>query len=162
APIRWESVRRNEVGSVMSARTEGIFIEEQRQQRAGLFLREVAYTIHARFEMTDKSGADDNVTKFQEMFLRRAERGQCFHRPYLGCREFAADFSLVPLDEPLPEPISETRDLGWMLHDIWHDHRADNNHVHSCTEGCRPAFFRAELKNGVMHVPPPGGEEVRQ
>lgn len=162
APIRWESVRRNEVGSVMSPRSTGIFIEEQRQQRAGLFLRNVAYTIHARFEMTEKAGPEDSVTKFQEMFLRRAEKGQCFHRPYLGCREFAAEFALVRLDESLPEAIPESRDLGWMLHDIQHDSRADKGHAHSCTDACRPSFFRAELKSGVMLVPPVGGQEVRQ
>lgn len=162
APIRWESVRRNEVGSVMSPRTDGIFIEEQRQQRAGLFLRDVAYTLHARFVMTDKAGPEDTVTKFQEMFLRRGERGQCFHRPYLGCREFAADFELIRQDAPLPEPIAETRDLGWMLYDIQHDNRADKGHVHSCTNGCRPSFFRAELKAGVMVVPPVDSEEVRR
>jgi CRISPR-associated protein Cas5d len=161
-PIRWESVRRNEVGSVMSPRTDGIFIEEQRQQRAGLFLRDVAYTIHARFVMTDKAGSEDTVTKFQEMFLRRSERGQCFHRPYLGCREFAADFELIRQDDPAPEPFPETRDLGWMLYDIQHDNRADKGHVHFCTDSCRPSFFRAELQNGVMSVPSADGEEVRR
>lgn len=170
APIRWESVRRNEVGSVMSPRTNGLFIEEQRQQRAGLFLRDVAYIIHARFEMTDKAGPEDTLIKFQEMFLRRAEKGQCFHRPYLGCREFAADFALIRLDESLPEPAEKTpdlgfgqpRDLGWMLHDIRHDHHKDKNHVHSCTDACRPSFFRSVLDQGVMWVPPADGTEVRQ
>ncbi|MBV5328660.1 MAG: type I-C CRISPR-associated protein Cas5 [Chlorobium sp.] len=162
APIRWESVRRNEVGSLMSPRSNGLFIEEQRQQRAGLFLRDVAYTIHARFEMTDKAGPEDNLTKFQEMFLRRVEKGQCFHRPYLGCREFAADFALIRQEESLPEPIAESRDLGWMLHDIQHDNRADKDHVHFCTESCRPSFYRAELKNGVVLVPSSDGMEVRQ
>lgn len=162
APIRWESVRRNEVGSVMSVGGNGIFIEDKRQQRAGLFLREVAYTIHARFEMTDKAGPEDNMVKFQEMFIRRAENGQCFHRPYLGCREFAADFELVRLNDQLPEPIAESPDLGWMLYDIQHDNRADKGHVHFCTDGCRPSFFRAELKNGVMLVPPVDSEEVRR
>lgn len=162
SPISWESVRRNEVGSVMSPRTGGIFVEDQRQQRAGLFLREVAYTIHARFEMTNKAGPADNMVKFQEMFLRRAEKGQCFHRPYLGCREFAADFELVRLNDPLPELIAETRNLGWMLYDIQHDNRADKGHVHFCNDGCRPSFFRAELKNGVMLVPPIDSKEVRR
>lgn len=161
-PIRWESVRRNEVGAVMSPRTSGIFIEDQRQQRAGLFLREVAYTIHARFEMTEKAGPDDSVAKFQEIFLRRAEKGQCFHRPYLGCREFAAEFSLIRLDAPLPEPISETRDLGWMLYDIAHDEKADQNHVHSCTDACRPSFFRAKMEHGVIQVPWQESMEVRK
>ena len=89
-PVRWESVRRNEVGAVMSTDLAitamkkgsgqlGMYVEEQRQQRAGLFLRDVDYTIHAYFELTDKAGPEDTTIKFQEMFLRRAERGQCFN-----------------------------------------------------------------------------------
>ncbi len=161
-PIRWESVRRNEVGSVMSPRTNGLFVEDQRQQRAGLFLRDVAYTIHARFSLTEKAGPEDSVAKFQEMFLRRAEKGQCFHRPYLGCREFAADFDLIRQDKPLPDPIAEDRDLGWMLYDIQHDNSRDNGNVHHCTDACRPAFFRAELKKGIMLVPAADSKEVRR
>lgn len=157
-PIRWESVRRNEVGSQMSSRTDGLFIEDQRQQRAGLFLRNVAYTIHACFEMTDKAGKEDNIMKFQEMFLRRAEKGQCFHRPYLGCREFSAHFKTVLHDEPLPQPIEETRDLGWMLFDMLHNGQNDNDHVHTCTEGCRPSFFRARMDRGTIRIK---GAEVR-
>ena len=140
-PIKWESVRRNEVGAVMSPRASGLFIEEQRQQRAGLFLRDVAYTIHAYFEKTDKAGEEDTVIKFQEMFLRRAERGQCYHRPYLGCREFAADFEVFTNGKPIPEPISETRDLGWMLYDM------DFNGKEPM-----PRFFRANLDNGRMMI----------
>jgi len=161
-PIRWESVRRNEVGSVMSPRSAGIFVEEQRQQRAGLFLRDVDYTIHARFEMTEKSGPADNVTKFEQMFIRRASNGQCFHRPYLGCREFAADFELIPLHSPLPDPVPEGRDLGWMLYDIDHDNSADDGNIHYCTGKCRPVFFRAKLENGVVRVPPDDSGEVRR
>jgi len=158
-PIKWESVRRNEVGAVMSPRTSGLFIEEQRQQRAGLFLRDVAYTIHAYFEMTDKAGAEDSVVKFQEMFLRRAERGQCYHRPYLGCREFAADFEVFTNGKPLPEPIPISQDLGWMLYDICHDNSTDKNGNHFCNDNCRPSFFRANLDNGRMMI---DEKEVRQ
>lgn len=160
-PIRRESVRRNEVGCVMSPRTEGIFIEDQRQQRAGLFLRDVAYTIHAYFELTGKAGPEDAVVKFQEMFLRRAEKGQSFHRPYLGCREFAAHFEPVLLDTPLPEPIRKSYDFGFMLHDIAHDNTADKGNQHFCTEECIPIFFHAVLENGRMKVPPLEGTEVR-
>ena len=140
-PIKWESVRRNEVGSVMSPRANGLFIEEQRQQRAGLLLRDVAYTIHAYFEVTDKAGEADTVVKFQEIFLRRAEKGQCFQRPYLGCREFAAEFEVFINGKTLPEPISETRDLGWMLYDM--DFR-----------GKEPIarFFKARLDDGRMKI----------
>jgi CRISPR-associated protein Cas5d len=159
--IRWESVRRNEVGCVMSPRTDGIFVEGQRQQRAGLFLRDVAYTIHAWFELTEKAGPEDTTIKFQEMFLRRAEKGQCFHRPYLGCREFSAHFEPVFHDQPLPEPISESRELGYMLHDIFHDNGKDKNGEHYCNEGCSPRFFRASLESGRMKIPPLDSEEVR-
>ncbi|MBN1662499.1 MAG: type I-C CRISPR-associated protein Cas5 [Deltaproteobacteria bacterium] len=152
-PICWESVRRNEVGARMSARGEGLFIEDHRQQRAGLFLRNVSYTIHAHFFMTDRAGPEDNLTKFQEMFLRRVEKGQCFNRPYLGCREFSAHFELISDDASLPVPIAETRDLGWMLYDMCHDSKSDNGqHIHTCTESCRPSFFRAFLENGKMDL----------
>jgi CRISPR-associated protein Cas5d len=140
-PIKWASVRRNEVGAVMSPRTNGLFIEEHRQQRAGLFLRDVAYTIHAYFELTDKAGDEDTVVKFTEMFLRRAEKGQCFHHPYFGCREFAVDFEVITNGKPLPDPISETRDLGWMLYDMDFSSREP-----------MPRFFRAGLDNGRLKI----------
>lgn len=157
APIRWTSVRRNEVGctvpvgSVKSVMKNGhgllgVYVEEQRQQRAGLLLRDVTYRIHARFHLTAHAGAADNVQKFIEMFTRRVEKGQCFHRPYLGCREFAADFG--PPDDSPPEPLS--RDLGWMLHDL----------DYSGAEPV-PRFFQACLENGVLHVPAADSAEVR-
>lgn len=161
-PIRWESVRRNEVGSVMSPRSDGLFIEDQRKQRAGLFLRDVAYTIHAWFEMTIPPDEQNNVIKFQEMFKCRASKGKCFNQPYLGTREFSANFALIPHDQPSPEPIAESRPLGFMLYDMRHDSSKDENHVHSCVDGCRPSFFRAELKDGKMMVPPRDSQEVRQ
>ena len=144
-PIRWQSVRRNEVGCVMSSRARHCFIEDQRQQRAGLFLRDVAYTIHARFELTGKAGSEDGIMKFQEMFVRRARKGQTFHCPYLGCREFAAHFELVAHDQPLPEPIRATKELGYMLHDIFY-----------AGESAMPQFFRARLSEGRLKVPPFG------
>jgi CRISPR-associated protein Cas5d len=161
APIRWESVRRNEIGCVMSHRTNGIFVDEERQQRAGLFLRDVAYTVHARFELTDKAGPEDNVIKFQEMFDRRASKGQVFHRPYLGCREFAADFTPV-LSDALPAPIADSRDLGYMLMDVIHDHNGGENfHPHHCGPKCLPKFFHANLEVGRLRVPPVDGPEVQ-
>jgi CRISPR-associated protein Cas5d len=150
-PIRWASVRRNEVGAVMSPRANGLFVEDQRQQRAGLFLRDVAYIIHAFFEMTKKAGAEDNVRKFEEMFLRRAEKGQCFHRPYLGCREFAAHFGLLPAQAAEPESIAESRDLGFMLYDI-----------DFSTPEPIPMWFRAQIQNGRIQVPSWDSAEVRR
>jgi CRISPR-associated protein Cas5d len=150
-PIRWASVRRNEVGAVMSPRTNGLFVEDQRQQRAGLFLRDVAYVIHASFEMTAKAGVEDNVKKFEEIFMRRVEKGQCFHRPYLGCREFAAQFEFWPTQVAEPKTIDESRDLGFMLYDM----------DHSGAEPM-PMWFRAQLRAGRIHVPSTDSAEVRR
>ncbi|BCO10501.1 type I-C CRISPR-associated protein Cas5 [Desulfolithobacter dissulfuricans] len=151
-PVRWESVRRNEVGAVISARNVqtamnrgngnlGLYVEKERQQRAGLFLRDVAYVIHADFEMTDKAGSDDNVTKFEQMFIRRASRGQCFHRPYFGCREFPVDFAFLPRDAEPPAPIPDSRDLGWMLYDMDYTGKEP-----------MPRFFHAVMQHGRVDL----------
>ncbi|MDH3347740.1 MAG: type I-C CRISPR-associated protein Cas5c [Desulfobulbaceae bacterium] len=148
-PIRFENIRRNELGSKLGAGTvkkamkDGtspvrIFIEENRQQRAALVLRDVEYIIEARFEIRDPN--DDNPGKHLDMFNRRVRKGQCFHRPYLGCREFAAHFA--PVEGELPDsPLSGSMDLGYMLHDI--DFKNNMN----------PRFFRAEMVDGVINVP---------
>jgi CRISPR-associated protein Cas5d len=149
--IAWESVRRNEVGTVMSPRSSGIYIEDHRQQRAGLLLRDVAYTIHAFFEMTKKAGTDDNIVKFEEMFLRRAEKGQCFHRPYFGCREFSAYFEPIIKSGSLPLPANITRDLGWMLYDMDYSGKEP-----------MPRFFRAIIEKGVLKVPSVESKEVKR
>jgi CRISPR-associated protein Cas5d len=159
-PIRWISLRRNEVGAVASVDSAkeamskgkgslGIVVEDERQQRAGLFLRDVAYRIHATFRMTNLAGAGDNEGKFAEMFVRRAEAGQCFNQPYLGCREFACDFRYVG-PGATASPLAETRDLGYMLYDL---------DFTDPTEP-RPRFFRASLKAGVLDVPAWESSEV--
>lgn len=151
-PIKWESVRRNEVGkvvpagSVKSAMKKGIgdlglYIEDERQQRAGLFLRDVAYVIHAEFEMTAEADSEDSVTKFEQMFIRRACNGQCFHRPYFGCREFPVDFEFIPKDADSIPTLGITRDLGWMLYDL--DYLG--------TEPM-PQFFHAEMTDGKIDL----------
>lgn len=150
-PIRWESVRRNEVRSVMSPGSPCLFVEDRREQRAGLLLRDVDYVIHAHFDITAKAEAEDTLIKFQEMFVRRATKGQCFHRPYLGCREFAADFSLLGDGHECPSPIPETRDLGFILYDM------DFSELSPL-----PLWFRARMKGGVIQVPPLDSPEVRR
>ena len=165
-PIRFQSLRRNEVGAKASAAnaasamkrgtTEGLglVVDENRQQRAALVLVDVAYVIEAHFTLTEKAGPEDTPAKHISMFNRRAEQGQCFHRPCLGTREFAAEFSLLTADDPLPSydpPLVECdRDLGWMLHDI------------DFARGNEARFFRAEMRGGIIEVPPfDAGELVR-
>jgi len=151
-PIRWINLRRNEVGAVISTRNVqqamnagngnlGLYIEDERQQRAGLFLRDVAYRLHAELTLSPK--ANDPLVKYTEMFARRASKGQCVNQPYLGCREFAADFRLVADPATERPAIDETRDLGWTLHDLDFTTPTDP----------QPRFFRAEMKNGVIFVP---------
>ena len=162
-PIRFENLRRNELGSkipvgkVRTAMKRGVtdglsmFVQDDRQQRASTLLRDVAYVIEAHFVLTDAAKADDTEAKHLAMFNRRATKGQCFHRPYLGTREFAADFALVK--DAMPEFIltsqKRDRDLGWMLHDI------------DYADAMTPHFFRAKLRNGVIDIPPLDATEVK-
>lgn len=161
-PIRFQSIRRNEVGSkapVDAARRAmrtgevgglHLVVEEERQQRAATVLVDVAYVIEAHFDMTNRAGPDDNPGKHLDTFNRRALKGQCFHQPCLGTREFAARFALIEPGELLPPAIEDDRDLGYMLYDIGHD------------RGGASSFFRARLDRGVLRVPPPQSPEVRR
>lgn len=157
-PIRFQSIRRNEVSSKIPESTARGAMKRgdlsklylaaadstNRAQRASTLLRHVAYVIEAHFDLTEKATDQDTASKHISMFNRRAATGQCFHHPCLGTREFAADFALLAEDDPLPVselPDTERdRDLGWMLHDI---DFADNNTSH---------FFRARLEAGVLNV----------
>ncbi len=160
-PIRWISIRRNEVGAVLPVGnikkamkggvSPALIIEDNRQQRAGLFLRDVCYRLHASFSLTDRAGKTDNAAKFAEMFRRRAKKGQCFNQPYLGCREFSCDFRLVEKAdaEQLALPVSQS--LGWMLYDL--DYTAPDDPT--------PLFFNAVMENGIIDVPSRDSDEVR-
>ena len=159
-PIRFQSIRRNEVskkvpmGSVRTAKNRGSIetlytkVEDDRQQRAATVLVNVEYAIEAHFDMTVEAGESDNVGKHLDIFNRRARGGQCFHQPCLGTREFAADYTLIEHEDDLPPAIDESRDLGWMLYDIDHENER------------QPLFFRAEMKQGIVEIPSPNSPEV--
>ncbi|HEY4481954.1 MAG TPA: type I-C CRISPR-associated protein Cas5c, partial [Candidatus Brocadiaceae bacterium] len=181
-PVRWVNIRRNEVGSIISSRNIStamnggnaslqILVEDERQQRAGLFLRDVAYRLHAKFTIQDDSKhihhyphlqcadsetSENSFTKFAEMFKRRARKGQCFNQPYLGTREFSCSFRFIEQDDLENEmsiypAISENKELGWMLYDM--DFFDLNNPS--------PRFFNAEMNAGVIDIPEWNSEEVR-
>lgn len=163
-PIRWVNLRRNEVSSVVSIANVkkamsgssidlSIYADDssERAQRAGLFLRDVAYRVHADLEFLRERDPEASPAKYQEMFERRAAKGQCVNQPYLGCREFAAAFRLIADPAAEPAAIAETRDLGFMLHDLDFSVPADP----------QPRFFRAQLEEGVVTVPAWDSEEVR-
>ena len=166
-PIKWTSVRRNEVGATASTKSAGIYIEHKRQQKNSLLLKDVKYRIWAKLVFIPvserpkeafakhKPGADENPMKYYQMFERRAIKGQCFNQPYLGTREFSASFRLVnPDDDTLTPPISEeqggTKDLGIMLYDM---DFADKKNI-------QPMFYRPQMKDGVIIVPPINSEEI--
>lgn len=162
APIRFTNIRRNEVKDTISARKVKTVMEkggelylatpDSIQQRAAMVLRDVHYVIEAHFEMTARAAATDNPGKFQEMMRRRLEKGQFYHQPYFGVREFPANFKPCAKLPDCPEELRGERDLGWMLLDLDYSDPAN----------ITPHFFRAVLRDGVLEVPPmDSGEVVR-
>ncbi len=160
SPIKWTSIRRNEVGAVGSLQKNQIYIEDSRQQKNALLLKDVHYRLYAtlvfippkeRKGESRTAGSDENPGKYQAMFERRASKGQCFNQPYLGTREFSASFKLIQNDaEKTIQPINEDRDLGIMLYDM--DFTNPNN--------IQAMYYRASMKKGVIIVPPLNSEEV--
>lgn len=161
APIRFTNIRRNEVKDTVSARKAQSVMEkggelylatpESIQQRAAMVLRDVHYVIDAHFEMTQRASPTDNPGKFQEMMRRRVEKGQFYHQPCFGVREFPAHFKPCTQLPPCPEELKGEKDLGWMLLDM----------DYSDPENITPHFFRATLRDGILEVPPMYAEEVR-
>ncbi|MGN0225678.1 MAG: type I-C CRISPR-associated protein Cas5c [Prevotella sp.] len=166
-PIKWTSVRRNEVGATANVKSTGIYIEDKRQQKNSLLLKDVKYRIWAKLVFIPvserpkeafakhKPGADENPMKYYQMFERRAEQGQCFTQPYLGTREFSASFRLLnpDKDDLCPALTAEqggNRDLGIMLYDMDFSNPKD----------IQAMFYRAEMKDGVIIVPPLNSEEI--
>lgn len=153
-PIRFTSVRRNEVKSKISANNvlrvyngakKPLYIctKEEIVQRASLILCDVSYVIEAHFEMTERANETDNPGKFKDIIMRRLRRGECYHMPYFGCREFPAHFCLCEEDE-IQTAYSEVpeKDLGFMLFDMDYSDKAN----------IQPMFFRAVMKNGVLNL----------
>ena len=161
APIRFTNIRRNEIKDTASARKAQTVMEkggelylaapESIQQRAAMVLRDVRYVIDAHFEMTARATPADNPGKFQNIMCRRLEKGQFYHQPCFGVREFPAHFKPCTQLPSCPEELKGEKDLGWMLLDL----------DYSDPENITPHFFRAVLRDGVLDVPPMYSEEVR-
>jgi len=136
-PVKFKNIRRNELKSKMSERAGGVFIEDDHTQRASVILTDVEYIIEAHFDVTGKDDAEP--IKHKEMFERRAKKGQCFHHPYFGCREFPVSFELVNGDIPISELKGEL-DLAYMLYDI------------DFKNNMQALFFRAKMKDGIIDL----------
>lgn len=153
-PIQFTSVRRNEVKSKILASNvlqayngadKPLYIstKEDIVQRASQLLCNVSYTIEAHFEMTEKANTSDNPGKFKDIIMRRLRKGECFHMPYLGCREFPANFALCEEEEiHTAYDVVEEKDLGIMLFDM----------DYSDPENIQPMFFRAVMRHGVVDL----------
>lgn len=153
-PIQFTSIRRNEVKSKISANNvlsvyngtpKGLSISSKAEivQRASMILRDVEYVIEAHFEMTDKANDSDNPGKFKDIIMRRLKKGECFHTPYFGCREFPVRFCLFEEDEILTDyEGEERRDFGYMLYDL----------DYSDSQNIQPMFFRAIMKRGIIDL----------
>ena len=152
-PVRFTSIRRNEVKSKISANNvlsvmnggdKPLFISSKEDivQRAAVLLRDVDDVIEAHFEMTDNAGPCDNPGKFKDIVMRRLRRGECYHMPYFGCREFPANFELFEQENVDTAYVGEEKDLGYMLYDF----------DYSNPEDIQPMFFRAVLTNGILDV----------
>ena len=163
-PIKWTTIRRNEVGAVASVTSKTpIFIEDKRQQKNSLLLQNVHYRIYAKLVFIPVKNRpkeafakhqpieDENPMKYYQMFERRASQGQCFTQPYLGCREFAANWKYIEKIEELKAPLAEDRDLGIMLYDMDFERDAQSPDA---------MFYRAQMKQGVIIVPDKNSEEV--
>ena len=150
-PIRFLSILRNEVNSRANPASAmkwagsdgGFFAEEDRAQRHTLALRDVAYLIRADISL--KPHADKDSAAYRDQFRRRVHRGQCYHRPYLGCREFSADFG--PPEEG-EHPIRHEEELGKMLFDLDYAHDDKGRGVSGI-----PRFFDARIEGGILRVP---------
>lgn len=150
-PVQWVNIRRNEVKGKASERKSSLYIEDERVQRSGLFLKDVAYEIEGYFNVLDETPSNSS-RKFEEMFERRSTKGQCVMQPYLGCREFSAFFELMDIsDEAVP--IADNRDLGWMFYDFDYKNCHKGEYV--------PKFFFGALRGGIMNVPHPDSAEVK-
>ena len=155
-PVRFTSVRRNEVKSKIPAgnvlqvyngtkEVQSLYISTKAEivQRASLLLRDVEYVIEAHYEMTERANETDNPGKFKDIIMRRLRRGECFHMPYFGCREFPANFCLCEEEEiRTAYDDVEDKDLGFMLYDMDY---SDRNNI-------QPMFFRAVMKRGVLDL----------
>ena len=146
--IRFTNIRRNEVkgkilrddvyNAIQGGKVPFLATSQQIAQRAAMVLQDVHYVIEAEFTMTDRAAPGDNPGKFQDIVTRRMAKGQCYHTPYFGCREFPAAFRAWQ-GGAIPT-ISTSCDLGFMLYDL----------DYSDPENITPTYFRAKLEHGVL------------
>jgi CRISPR-associated protein Cas5d len=173
---RWFSFRRNEVSKVVSFRDAARAMDgagrlatiqagggaPDATQRGMLALAGVEYLITAEIRLSRRAEPPrDNLDKYHDLFVHRATRGKCFHRPYLGCREFDAHFAYVPDPSTVQLGVEEwakQEDLGLMLYDVFDPRDRDSG------DSARPSpvFFEAKLWDARLECHPDRVRLVRR
>lgn len=186
-PIKWVSVRRNEVGSkvsvsnVKTAMNRGngnlcIYADssDERQQRASLFLRDVKYRLYAHFEMTE------SVHRFNypnlSHIIQGPEEEKDKHKPnntpvkFLNMFERRAEKGQC-INQPylgcrefacdvrlIDDPVKEPALPIAETRELgWMLYDMD----YANSSDPAPRFFNARMKNGVVEIPDWNSEEVR-
>jgi CRISPR-associated protein Cas5d len=151
--IKFTNIRRNEVSNKISTNTAKQMMKgdpkpfylsatDNRQQRAAMVLKNVDYIIEAHFEMTGEAGEEDTVEKHYNIALRRLRKGQHYHAPYLGAREFGAKVELLENGTRPQSALTGEEKLGWMLYDLDFSNPKD----------IQPKFFNATMQDGVIDL----------
>jgi len=147
-PIKFASIKRNEISKKQNPKGQPIEITENRVQRNSIVLKDVGYIIEASVFVDEKliestKGNEHPITvkKYRTMFERRVKKGQCWHQPCLGTREFAADFS-IPNEQD--QPLDITYPIGSMFYDMVYDEKGK----------VTPLFFYdVAIINGILECP---------
>jgi CRISPR-associated protein Cas5d len=156
-PIRFASIKRNEINSKQGRNP--IIIETKRAQRNSVVLKDVKYIIEASVYMKELSkkntpekyiGRKGIDADHDGIFVRRLKKGQCWRRPYLGTREFSAEF-MEP--DGLEEPISETIPIGSMLFDIFYNEKGKPEPLF---------FYDVAIRNGILDCQVPENDKMMQ
>ena len=146
-PVQFFSVKRNELNSKQGRNP--LIIEERRAQRNSIVLKDVEYIIEASIYQKEFDKTNP-PKKYAEMFKRRVKKGQCWRRPYLGTREFAAEFSTPDGNE---KPINGIIPIGSMLFDIFFNEKGKPSPLF---------FYDVALVNGILECPKAENEKMMQ
>jgi CRISPR-associated protein Cas5d len=156
-PVRFCTIKRNEINSKQGRNP--IVIEEKRAQRNSVVLKDVVYIIEASIyqeRQSDKNKPEKYIGRKgvdadnDGMFIRRVKKGQCWRRPYLGVREFSAEF-MEP--DGTEQPIQETIPIGSMLFDIFYDANGKPEPLF---------FYDVAIRNGTLNCEVPENDKMMQ
>jgi len=164
-PVRFATIKRNEINSKQGKiplavdEVDSSGKPKHRVQRNSVVLKKVAYIIEASIyqkQASDKNRPEKYIARkgvdadHDGMFIRRVREGQCWRRPYLGVREFSADF-MEP--DGTEQPIKETFPVGSMLFDIFYDEQGNPE----------PLFFHdVAIRNGILSCEVPENDRMMQ